>query len=173
LFTGLDTFVTKGQTALYDACWLGTQKLAQAHYPRRLLILISDGNDNASKQKFNKTRDLLKEEGVPLYSIGIFDSVDYGTSLGMEGQGILDELSNLSGALALFPRLDSEKPKQVKEVFGLIANEVASQYALTIKREPFVGTNKWHKVSVRITDQVDPAGGRKRLTARTRQVFRG
>ena len=74
----------------------------------------------------------------------------------MEGQGILDELSSLSGALALFPRLDSEKPTQVKEVLEVIANEVASQYAITITRQPIVGTNKWHKVSVRITDQVDP-----------------
>ena len=57
------TFVqTKEQTALYDACYLGVEKVQRGAHPKRALLLISDGQDNNSRYTFNELRRLL--EGI-------------------------------------------------------------------------------------------------------------
>src|SRR6185295_15146163 len=49
------TFVeTKSQTALYDACYLGVEKVQRGAHPKRALLLISDGQDNDSRYTFNE-----------------------------------------------------------------------------------------------------------------------
>src|SRR5262249_24640961 len=87
------TFVqTKNNTALSDACYLGVERVQRGTHPKRALLLISDGQDNNSRYTFNELRRVLKESDVVLYAIGILGGSDVGSSLGMEGQSILDEL---------------------------------------------------------------------------------
>src|SRR5688572_12376445 len=111
------TFVeTKSQTALYDACYLGVEKVQRGAHPKRALLLISDGQDNDSRYTFNELRKLLKESDVTLYAIGILSGSDAGSSLGMEGQGILDELSVVSGGKAFFPRSAAEMDDNFEQI---------------------------------------------------------
>ena len=82
------TFVqTKNNTALYDACYLGVERVQRGTHPKRALLLISDGQDNNSRYTFNELRRVLKESDVVVYAIGILSGGDVGSSLGMEGQG--------------------------------------------------------------------------------------
>ena len=99
---------TKNNTALYDACYLGVEKVQRGTHPKRALLLISDGQDNNSRYTFSEVRRLLKESDVTLYGIGILSGSDAGSSMGMEGQGTLDELANVSGGKAFFPRTAAE-----------------------------------------------------------------
>ena len=55
-----------GQTALYDACYLGVEKVQRGVHPKRALLLISDGQDNNSRYTFTELRKLLKESDVTL-----------------------------------------------------------------------------------------------------------
>jgi len=142
------TFVeTKSQTALYDACYLGVEKVQRGAHPKRALLLISDGQDNDSRYTFNELRKLLKESDVTLYAIGILSGSDAGSSLGMEGQGILDELSGVSGGKAFFPRSAAE----MDDIFEQIALELRHQYSIGYKPDPFVNDGKWHRVKVKVT----------------------
>jgi Ca-activated chloride channel family protein len=142
------TFVeTKSQTALYDACYLGVEKVQRGAHPKRALLLISDGQDNDSRYTFNELRKLLKESDVTLYAIGILSGSDAGSSLGMEGQGILDELSGVSGGKAFFPRSAAE----MDDIFEQIALELRHQYSIGYKPETFVNDGKWHRVKVKVT----------------------
>ena len=61
------------RTALIDAIYLGVQKLKDAKYDRKALLIISDGGDNRSRYTENELRRAVKESDVQLYSIGIFD----------------------------------------------------------------------------------------------------
>src|SRR6266481_6251924 len=55
------TFVqTKNNTALYDACYLGVERVQRGAHPKRALLLISDGQDNNSRYTFNEVKRLLK-----------------------------------------------------------------------------------------------------------------
>jgi Ca-activated chloride channel homolog len=158
------TFVqTKNNTALYDACYLGVEKVQRGVHPKRALLLISDGQDNNSRYTFNEVRRLLKESDVVLYAIGILSGSDAGSSLGMEGQGTLDELSNVSGGKAFFPR----SPAEMDDIFEQIALELRHQYSIGYKPNNFANDGKWHKVKVKVT----PPRGLPRLFVRSKEGY--
>lgn len=158
------TFVqTKNNTALYDACYLGVEKVQRGAHPKRALLLISDGQDNNSRYTFNEVRRLLKESDVVLYAVGILSGTDAGSSLGMEGQGTLDELSNVSGGKAFFPRSAAE----MDDIFEQIALELRHQYSIGYKPNNFVNDGKWHKVKVKVT----PPRGLPRLFVRSKEGY--
>ena len=158
------TFVdTKSQTALYDACYLGVEKVQRGSHPKRALLLISDGQDNDSRYTFNELRKLLKESDVVLYAIGILSGSDAGSSLGMEGQGVLDELSGVSGGKAFFPRSAAE----MDDIFEQIALELRHQYSIGYKPEAFTNDGKWHRVKVK----VNAPRGLPRLFVRSKEGY--
>src|SRR6266404_606056 len=64
-------FQTGGQTALYDALYLGLEKVNHGIYPRRAILLITDGEDNDSRYTFKEVRRVLQESDVSVYTIGI------------------------------------------------------------------------------------------------------
>jgi Ca-activated chloride channel family protein len=158
------TFVeTKNQTALYDACYLGVEKVQRGVHPKRALLLISDGQDNDSRYTFNELRKLLKESDVVLYGIGILSGNDAGSSMGMEGQGVLDELAGVSGGKAFFPRSAAE----MDDIFEQIALELRHQYSIGYKPESFTNNGKWHKIKVKVT----PPRGLPRLFVRSKDGY--
>ncbi|HEY7184812.1 MAG TPA: VWA domain-containing protein, partial [Blastocatellia bacterium] len=57
----------KGETALYDAVYLGIEKVSRGVYPKRAIILISDGEDNHSRRGFDDLRRKLQESDVAIY----------------------------------------------------------------------------------------------------------
>lgn len=158
------TFVqTKSNTALYDACYLGVEKVQRGLHPKRALLLISDGQDNNSRYTFNELRRLLKESDVVLYAVGILSGGDSGSALGMEGQGILDELSNVSGGKAFFPRSALE----MDDIFEQIALELRHQYSIGYKPSNFSNDGKWRKIKVK----VNPPRGLPRLFVRSKEGY--
>ncbi len=158
------TFIqTRNNTALYDACYLGVEKVQRGAHPKRALLLISDGQDNNSRYTFNELRRLLKESDVVLYGIGILSGGDAGSSLGMEGQGILDELAGVSGGKAFFPR----SPAEMDDIFEQIALELRHQYSIGYKPTNFSNDGRWHKVKVKVA----PPRGLPRLFVRTKEGY--
>lgn len=158
------TFVqTKNNTALYDACYLGVEKVQRGLHPKRALLLISDGQDNNSRYTFNELRRLLKESDVVLYGVGILSGGDAGSALGMEGQGILDELASVSGGKAFFPRSALE----MDDIFEQIALELRHQYSIGYKPSNFSNDGKWRKIKVKVT----PPRGLPRLFVRSKEGY--
>jgi len=158
------TFVqTRNNTALYDACYLGVEKVQRGAHPKRALLLISDGQDNNSRYTFNELRRLLKESDVTLYGIGILSGSDAGSSMGMEGQGILDELASVSGGKAFFPRSNAE----MDDIFEQIALELRHQYSIGYKPTNFMNDGRWHKIKVKVT----PPRGLPRLFVRSKEGY--
>lgn len=154
---------TRNNTALYDACYLGVEKVQRGTHAKRALLLISDGQDNNSRYTFNELRRLLKESDVVLYGIGILGGNDAGSQLGMEGQGILDELANVSGGKAFFPRSAIE----MDDIFEQIALELRHQYSIGYKPNNFSNDGKWHKIKVKVT----PPRGLPRLFVRAKEGY--
>ena len=156
------TFVeTKGNTALYDATYLGVEKVTRGTHDKRVLLIISDGIDNNSRYTFNEVRRLLKESGVLIYSVGI---VGGGAgALDASGQAILEELSGVSGGKAFFPSTTAE----MNEIFERISLELRHQYAIGYRPSPFTLDGKWRKVKVK----VQPPRGLPRLFVRSKDGY--
>jgi Ca-activated chloride channel homolog len=152
---------TKGNTAFYDGVYLAADKVQRGTYPKRAVLVISDGQDNNSRYTFNDLRKMLKESDVAIYSIGIEESGN--GSLAMEGSGILEEISGVSGGKAFFPRTDAE----MDDIFEQIAIELRHQYSIGYKPANFKPDGRWHHIKVKI----NPPRGLPRLFVRSKDGY--
>ncbi|HEX3558285.1 MAG TPA: VWA domain-containing protein [Pyrinomonadaceae bacterium] len=157
------TFVqTHGQTALYDAVYLGVNKVTRGVHPKKAILLISDGQDNSSRYTFSELRRLLKESDVIIYAVGIVDSHD-NNDLGYGGRAILEELAGVSGGKAFFPSSSAE----MNDTFERIALELRTQYSIGYRPTHFANDGRWHKLKVK----VQPPRGFPRLFVRGREGY--
>jgi Ca-activated chloride channel family protein len=153
----------KDNTALYDACYLGVERVTRGTRQKKAMLIISDGQDNASRYNFGEVRRLLKESDVTVYAVGIMDRGDAGSVMGMQGQAFLDELTSVTGGKAFYPQTDVE----LDEIFERLAVELRHQYSIGFTPKDFTPDGKWHKVKVK----VKPPRGISRLTLRTREGY--
>lgn len=153
----------RSNTALYDAVYLGIERVTRGSHNKRAMLIISDGQDNSSRYNFGEVRRLLKESDVVAYSVGIVDKGDAASALGMQGQAFLDEISSVSGGKAFYPQTDVE----MDEIFERIALELRHQYSIGYIPKDFQPDGKWRKVKVK----VKPPRGLPRLTVRGREGY--
>ncbi len=153
----------KANTALYDAVYLGIERVTRGSHQKKALLIISDGQDNSSRYNFGEVRRLLKESDVTVYSVGIIGSGDAGSSLGMQGQSFLSEISGVTGGRDFYPQTNVE----LDEIFERIALELRHQYSIGYTPKDFAPNGKWRKVKVK----VKPPRGLPRLTVRSREGY--
>lgn len=153
----------KSNTALYDACYLGVERVTTGTRQKKAILIISDGQDNSSRYNFNEVRRLLKESDVTVYAVGITGGKDAGGTLDMQGQAFLDELASVTGGKSFYPQADVE----MDEIFTRIALELRHQYSIGFTPKDFTPDGKWHKTKVK----VNPPRGLPRLTVRGREGY--
>lgn len=153
----------RNNTALYDAVYLGAEKVTRGSHQKKAMLIISDGQDNSSRYNFGEVRRLLKESDVVTYAVGIMGGGDAGSALGTQGQAFLDELTSVTGGKSFYPQTDVE----MDEIFERIALELRHQYSIGYTPKDFDPNGKWHKVKVK----VKPPRGLPRLTVRSRDGY--
>ena len=153
----------KRNTALYDAVYLGVDRVSRGAHQKRALLIISDGQDNASRYNFGEVRRIMKESDIVTYAVGIMDGHDIGNPLGMQGQAFLDELTSVSGGKSFYPSTDVE----LDEIFERIALELRHQYSIGYTPKDFNPDGKWRRVKVK----VKPPRGLPRLSVRSREGY--
>ncbi len=153
----------KDNTALYDAVYLGTERVTRGAHQKKAILIISDGQDNSSRYSFKEVRRLMKESDVVIYSVGILDSRDASSMHGMQGQAFLDSLSSVTGGKSFYPQTNVE----LDEIFERIALELRHQYSIGYTPKDFKPDGEWHKVKVK----VKPPRGLPRLTVRYREGY--
>jgi len=146
-----------GQTALYDACRLAITQVRHSGYPRRAILIISDGQDNNSQSTLSELRRQLREEDILAYAIGINDPARVGSAVDI-GRRTLSEITESTGGRAFFPFNENEMIRASEK----IALELRSQYQLAYRPAQFVSDNKWHQIKV----SVSPLEKRGRLQVR-------
>ena len=76
LEVALSTIITSGQTALYDAVAAALEHLKKGDRDKKVLIVISDGGDNASKHSLAQIMAMAQRADAIIYTIGLFDEED-------------------------------------------------------------------------------------------------
>jgi Ca-activated chloride channel homolog len=154
----------KGRTSLYDAVYLGVEKVSRGVYPKRAIILISDGEDNHSRRGFDDLRRRLQESDVAIYSVGISgNSPSAKSRVTTSSPLLMDKLASISGGKS-FWLLNAEK---MNETFELIAVELRRQYSIGYLPSNFVADGKWRRIKVAVTD----AHKFSRLVVRSREGY--
>src|SRR5678815_731517 len=67
--------IARGMTAIYDGIVAGLDRLGQAKHTRQVLILVSDGGDNASHAKLEDVLKGVHESDATVYSVALVDSL--------------------------------------------------------------------------------------------------
>jgi Ca-activated chloride channel homolog len=125
LETALSRNKADGLTALYDAVAVALEQLKNGKWDKKVLILISDGGDNASAHKLAEILSMVNQSNAILYTVGIFGEDD-----GDRNPRVLQHLSRISGGEAFFP----ESLEAVSPICQQIAHDIRNQY--TISYEP-------------------------------------
>lgn len=153
----------KHNTALYDACYLGIERVTRGAHQKKAMLIISDGQDNSSRYNFREVLRQMKESDVTVYGVGIIDGNDASSAIGMQGQAFLDELTGATGGKAFYPQTNVE----MDEIFERIALELRHQYSIGYTPKDFALDGKWRKVKVK----VKPPRGLPRLIVRSREGY--
>ncbi len=146
---------TGGNTALYDAVYLGMDRVSRGSHKKRAVIIISDGMDNNSRYSYQEMRRYMKEADVIIYAAGVYGS-EY------EGHPFLEQLSESTGGKAYFATDGS-----LDEIFERIALELRHQYSIGYVPKDFNPDGKWHKLKVKI----NPPRGMPKLSVRSREGY--
>jgi Ca-activated chloride channel homolog len=137
--------VPQRMTALMDAIYMGVSKMRQAKYPKKALLIISDGGDNHSRYTENEIKALVKEADVMVYAIGIYDRY-FPTPEERLGPELLGEVSELSGGRAF----TVENPNDLADVATKIGIELRNQYVLGYRPHNISRDGKWRKIKVKL-----------------------
>ena len=146
-----------GRSAIYDAVVEALAHITSATYEKKVIIVVSDGGDNASRHSLARLVEMAEESDVIIYSIGIFDRFDRDRN-----PAALKLLARATGGEAFFPT----ELEDVQGICARIAKDIRTQYSLSyVPRDSRAdGTYRTIRVSV-------SAPHRGRLTVRTRAGY--
>lgn len=141
----------KGSTSLFDAIYLGVNKLRTARYRRRAMLIISDGGDNRSRYNLKEIKHVLEEADVLAYSIGIFDDTPIPLLKTIEermGRKWLDDLTRVSGGRDIA----ADDRKKIPDDAAEISRELRTQYMLGYRPNDSNHDGRWRKITVKLAE---------------------
>jgi Ca-activated chloride channel homolog len=161
---GLSHIDSRGGTALYDAVVASADKLvADAKRPKQVLILITDGEDNASSLTLEQTiRRVQQLSGPVIYSIGLLFGDEMSRAEVRHARRALEMLSTETGGMAFFPK----SIDQVDQIAAEVARDIRSQYTLGYRSTKPTTVPGFRRVEV-----IAEAKGLGKLTVRTRTGY--
>jgi Ca-activated chloride channel homolog len=129
LETGIARVDSIGGTAMRDAIDLGAQYLAaSAQRERKVLLVITDGKDNASVSSLEQIRKQAQQREITVYAIGLLNAGDQSGADSARHE--LDELTESTGGAAYYPA----SLEGINAIALAIAREIRNQYTLAFNR---------------------------------------
>jgi len=145
---------TRGRTALFDAITTGLNYLRQGHQERKVLVLVSDGGDNASRTTFADVMRRTQSSNVLIYTVGLMDPIERDSN-----PRVLKRIAEASGGEAFMPR----DVQQITDVLRHIARDIRHTYTIGYVSSNPVRDGRFRTVRL----AVQPPDGR-RVIVRTR-----
>jgi VWFA-related protein len=136
----LRSLVPEGRTALYSGVIDALDHLGKARHARKVVIVLSDGGDNASHATFDDVLARARESNVTIYTLGLFDRGAPDTN-----PGVLKRLAEATGGERFLPR----SPGPLLQACERIAREIRSGY--TVGYVPPDRDGGFHRVRVQVS----------------------
>lgn len=138
-----------GETALYDAVYLGLREVKKGQNPKKVLLLITDGEDNHSRYSRREIQEFVRESDVQIYVIDL-------------GRALVEDLAEMTGG-----RRYAASVETLEDTCRKIALEIKSQYILGYESTNTNKDGKFRRLRVRTAS---PAG-MSRLNVRAREGY--
>jgi Ca-activated chloride channel homolog len=160
----LERIDSRGSTALYDAVIGSLDHLKKAHKDKRVLLVITDGDDDASRKSFDYTIKAAEQSNALIYAVGVFSDYDreHDKRMVRNSKKILTELAEATGGAAYFPN----SLEDVAPVCTMIAHDIRNQYTLGYYPTNTDKNGAFRSVQVQVN-----AKGRGKLSVRTRTGY--
>ncbi|MHB8652545.1 MAG: VWA domain-containing protein [Terriglobia bacterium] len=146
-----------GRTALYDAVVAALEHLKAGNRDKKVLVVVSDGADNASKHTLAQVLDMAGRSNAIVYTLGLFDPDDPD-----KNPGVLKRIAQATGGEAFLP----ESLGEVVPICQRIAHDIRNQYTIA-----YVPTNGKLDGTFRAIQIRAGAPGSGRLFVRTRPGY--
>jgi Ca-activated chloride channel family protein len=159
----LGSLNAKGQTALLDACYMAIEKINRTAYQKRVLIIITDGQDNVSKHQDSELLRLLKRSNAVVYTVNFSGDADW--RFPPLVSDFVPQLTEVSGGTAFYAR----NAAQLNAVFQQISIELKNQYVIGIKED--VGMSKSYKLKIKVTPPPNSPSKLRHLLVRGRKEY--
>jgi VWFA-related protein len=157
LEVAIETAPAGGRTALYDAIAKALGELQAGSRDKKVLIVVSDGGDNASACSLAQVMKLAGESSAVIYTIGLFDEDDPDRN-----PGVLRRLAQATGGEAFLP----DKLSEVVAICQRIARDIRHQYTIG-----YVPINRTRDGAYRAIRVLARSKGRDRMSVRTRTGY--
>ena len=144
-----------GLTPLFDAVHLGLETITGGKNTKKALLVITDGEDNHSRNTFADVREFTRHQEAQIYAIGLVSS--------LIGQNTIKDLVETTGGRAFFPR----SPNQMEDICTRIAIELKNQYLLGYRSTNEANNGEWRQIRV----EVNPPKGLPPLSVRARTGY--
>jgi VWFA-related protein len=152
-----NTIRASGRTALFDAIAAGLDYLGRGRHERRILVIVSDGGDNASHTTFEEVVTRTQASNAVIYTVALVDPVERDTN-----PGLLRRIARANGGETFAPRDAGDIP----EVLQRIARDIRHTYTLG-----YVSTNGAKDGAFRQIRLIVQSPDRRRLVVRTRSGY--
>jgi Ca-activated chloride channel homolog len=169
LKSALDKIDSRGGTAMRDAVYASLDHMKLANRDKKVLLVITDGEDNGSRYTIEEVTKYLQRGNTLLYSIGLLGEGEPGGLFKVRGAGpkrarkVLEALSEVSGGQAFFPK----SLEEVESTCVQIARDIRNQYTLA-----YYPTNAKKDGTFRpVRIEARPVRGSERLTVRSRPGY--
>ncbi len=161
---GLGYIKSSGETAMYDALVASADYLTKnAKHPKQVLLVITDGEDNAStatlEQAIRRIQDL---DGPVIYSVGLLFGQDSDKRESRHARRVLETLSEQTGGVAYFPK----SIKEVDAIAAQVAEDIRTQYTIAYHSTKSPTLGGYRQVHVEAKEK-----GMGRLQVRTRTGY--
>jgi Ca-activated chloride channel family protein len=142
------TMEAAGNTALFDAIVRTCDEKLIRETGRKAIVILSDGNDSASMESYDRARQMAMDANAAIFSI----SISHGGLFGVgndnrAGDKVLKDLAADTGGKALFPFLVEDLDSAFRE----ISDELRSQYNLGYSSTNSLHDGSYRKIEVRTT----------------------
>jgi Ca-activated chloride channel homolog len=156
----LEKIDAKGGTALYEAVVASADHLKRnAKLEKKVLFVVTDGEDNASRETLEQAVKQLQEENGPqVYAIGILGDEEHPK----RAKRALEIIAQRTGGLAFFPKTLDE----VDEISKAVAHDIRNQYMIGYKPTTPRGAGGFRTVRVEAK-----AKGQRKMTVRTKSGY--
>src|SRR6202453_3676199 len=155
----LEKIDAKGGTALDEAVVASADNFKNARLEQKVLFVVTDGEDNASRETLEQAVKQLQQEGGPsVYAIGLLGDEEHPK----RAKRALEIIAQRTGGLAFFPRTLDE----VDEISRQVAHDIRNQY--TIGYKPTTPKSVGGFRTIRVEAK---AKGHGKMTVRTKSGY--
>ena len=161
---GLTYVKSSGGTALYDALVASADYLTKnAKHPKQVLLVVTDGEDNASSATLEQTiRRIQDLDGPVIYCVGLLFGQDIDKREARHARSVLEALSEQTGGVAYFPRSVND----VDAISAQVAEDIRTQYTISYHSTKAPSLGGYREVHVEAREK-----GYGRLSVRTRTGY--